>query len=72
MRLQVMISKQYIRDQVKKIKEESATDPEYAHSLEDELYLDVMKSILEGDWTVDEIQTRVKAALQSQWIEFPR
>lgn len=67
-----MISKKYIKDQVKKIKKIAPYDAERAHSLEDKLYLDVMKSISEGDWTLEEIQSRVNAALQTKWLDFPR
>ena len=68
----MMVNKQYIRNQIKKIEKVSLTNPDQAHLLEDQLHLDVMKSVAEGDWTAKEIQTRIRIALQSTWVEFSR
>ena len=67
-----MITKQYIMDEIKKIRKASTTDHNHACVIENRLYLNVMSSVASGDWTAEEIKSRINTALQSQWIEFDR
>ena len=58
-----------VKEKVKIIKDASIEDYESAHSLEDKLYIEVLKDISKGNPDAPKL---AKAALAANKIKFPR
>ena len=58
-----------IKNRVKEIKAIAATDPESAHSKEDDLYADIIATLASGGKVTREM---AQEALKTQKMDFPR
>lgn len=66
------ISVEYVREQVERIKKCALSDPEMAHSIEGDLYVEVLTEIAEGTLTASQMQALAAEACKSGTIDFPR